>query len=69
MLSKEQEKEIIEKSDSTYITKEELLKLIENIDFKKVKSLELEVITGYEVKQYNDNSPYVQTLGFTFKIE
>ena len=69
MLSEEQEKEMIEISDSTYITKEELLKIIESIDFKKVKSLELEVITGYRIRYNDNNTPYVQTLGSTFKID
>ena len=58
--------EIIRKS---YVTKEELLNLITDIDFILVNSCELELITGFEIKKSDDSKDCFSPLYKTIKID
>lgn len=61
--------EIIELVEKSYITKEKLIEMINALDFKQVKDLRMEVITGYQIKYDKDNEKYVSTLGYDIHID
>ena len=62
----------IEKIDvikKSYVTKEELLKLITDIDCILVNSCELELITGFEIKKDDNLKDCFSPLYKTIKID
>ena len=59
----EKEFDLLEEAKKSYITKEELIKMIENINFTHVEEFELKVITGFIQKFNAEDKPYIQTLG------
>lgn len=61
--------EKLENIRKSYVTKEELLKLINDIDFILVNSCDLELITGFELKKDKDLKDYFSPLYKTVKID
>ena len=62
-------KEDIELSKKSYITKEELLNMITNIDFIAVKTLSLYAITGYRIVVNRDGDEYLDTYCKEIRID
>ena len=58
---------LIQLSKESYITKEELIKILEELNCIAFKSITLNCITGFKVA-YNENEKYVKTYGFDINI-
>ena len=61
--------ELIELSEKSYITKEKLIEFINSLDFKQVKNISMEVITGYRIRINNEGKKYVDTMGYDIRID
>ena len=61
--------ERMENIRKSYVTKEELLNLIRDIDFILVNSCELELITGFEIKKDDNLKDCFSPLYKTIKID
>ena len=59
---------LVKASQDSYIKKEDLIKMIENLNFSHVKELTLELITGFKIEWDNDNKKYIRTLGYRIDI-
>ena len=57
--------QLIKSTRASYLSKEDLIKMIQELNFGEVKSLSLEVITGYRIEE-NRN---VTTLGYDIRID
>lgn len=62
-------KEEIELAKKSYITKEEILNMITNMDFIAVKSLSLYAITGYRIGVNRDGDEYLDTYCKEIRID
>ena len=60
--------QLIKRACESYLSKEELIKFIENLEFKRVENFTLDTITGYEIKTNNNGDKYVQPLGYKIEI-
>lgn len=59
---------LIKATKDSYMKKEDLLKMIENLNFSEVENIKLSCITGYKIKVNDNGNKYVQTLGFEVDI-
>lgn len=59
---------LIKATQDSYIKKEDLIKIIENLTFSEVESIKLSCITGYRIKVNDKGDKYVQVLGFDINI-
>lgn len=59
---------LIKATKDSYMKKEDLIKMIENLNFTEIENIRLSCITGYKIKVNNNGNKYVQTLGFEFDI-
>lgn len=63
------DKELLENAEKSYITKEQLIEMIISLDFKQVKDLRIEVITGFSIKYDNDGKRFVNTFGYEIHLD
>lgn len=59
---------LIKATKDSYMKKEDLIKMIENLNFDEVESIRLSCITGYKIKINDNGNKYVQSLGFDVNI-
>ena len=59
---------LIKATKASYMKKEDLLKMIEILNFSEVEEIKIFCITGYKIKVNDNGSKYVQTLGFDVHI-
>lgn len=59
---------LIKATKDIYMKKEDLIKMIENLNFSEVESIRIYCITGYKIKVNDNGNKYVQTLGFEVNI-
>lgn len=60
---------LIKASKDSYLKKEDLIKMLENLNFTEVKDVNISFITGYKIKYNDKNEKYVQTLGYNIRID
>ena len=60
--------ELIAKAKNSYISKENLLNILNNLNFEYVEDLQFRAITGFQVKKNKDESEFVQPLGYRIEI-
>lgn len=60
---------LIKASKGSYLKKEDLIKMLENLNFTEVKDVSISFITGYKIKCNDKNEKYVQTLGYDIRID
>lgn len=60
--------ELLEEAKKSYITKEQLIDMINSSKFDYVEELELKVITGFREMENNDGSPYIQPMGYKISV-
>lgn len=65
LLQLDNDVQLIKSTKASYLSKEDLIKMIQELNFGEVKSLSLEVITGYRIEE-NRN---VTTLGYDIRID
>lgn len=65
MITKEQ----IEEVKSSYLTKEDFIKLIEGINFSHVKNIHINLITGFKVRVNDNGKEYIDPLYIDIDIE
>ena len=59
---------LIKATKGSYMKKEDLIKMIENLNFSEVENIRISCITGYKIKVNDNGNKYVQTLGFEVDI-
>lgn len=59
---------LIKATKDSYMKKEDLIKMIENLNFSEIEYIRLSCITGYKIKINDNGNKYVQTLGFEVDI-
>lgn len=59
---------LIKALKDSYLKKEDLIKMIENLNFSEVENIRISCITGYKIKVNDNGNKYVQTLGFKVDI-
>ena len=59
---------LIKATKDSYMKKEDLIKMIENLNFNEVESIRLSCITGYKITIKDNGNKYVQSLGFDVNI-
>lgn len=75
MKNKEELKEVFENNEmvkqvkQSYITKENLIKLIESLSFTEVKEFSMFCITSYKINVNEKGNKYVDKLGFDIRID
>lgn len=75
MENKEELKEVFEKNNmiklvkDSYLSKDDLIKLIESLTFTEVKEFSMFCITSYMVKTNENGKEYVDKLGFDISID
>lgn len=57
-------KEHFENVKKSYITKEEFIKMLEDLDFKAIEDFDINVITEFYIEVKNDEEPRIKKLGF-----
>lgn len=60
---------LIKATKDSYMKKEDLIKMIENLNFSEVKNFTCEFITGYQIKKNDKGEKHVQSLGFEIRID
>lgn len=61
---------LIKASKDSYLKKEELIQMLENLKFSEVKDVNITCITGYQIKVSSyTKEKYVQTLGYDIRID
>ncbi len=60
---------LIKASKDSYLKKEDLIHMLENLNFTEVKDFSVTCITGYKIKTNDKNEKYVQTLGYDIRID
>lgn len=60
---------LIKASKDSYLKKEDLIKMLENLNFTEVKDIRISFITGYQIRKNDKGNKYVQTLGYDINIE
>ena len=61
---------LIKASKDSYLKKEELIQMLENLNFSEVKDVSITCITGYQIKvSSSTKEKYVQTLGYDIRID
>lgn len=63
------DKELLENAEKSYITKENLIEMINGLEFKQVKDFRMEVITGFSIRYDNEEKRYVNTFGYDIHID
>lgn len=59
---------LIKATKDSYMKKEDLIKMIETLNFSEVETVRISFITGYKIKVNDNGNKYVQTLGFELDI-
>lgn len=59
---------LIKASQDSYLKKEDLINILENLTFTEVKDFSVTCITGYKIKTNDKNEKYVQALGYDIRI-
>ena len=59
---------LIKASKDSYLKKEDLIKMLENLNFTEVKDVNISCITGYKIKYNDKNEKYIQTFGYDIRI-
>lgn len=59
---------LIKATKDSYMKKEDLIKMLETLNFSEIESIRLYCITGYKIKINDNGNKYVQTLGFEVVI-
>lgn len=57
-------KEHFENVIKSYITKEEFIKMLEDLDFKAIEDFDINVITEFYVEVKENEEPKIKRLGF-----
>ena len=60
---------LIKATKDSYLKKEDLIKMLENLNFTEVKDVSITCITGYKIKTNDKNEKYVQSLGYDIRID
>lgn len=61
---------LIKASKHSYLKKEDLIQMLENLNFSEVKDVNISCITGYQIKvSSSTKEKYVQTLGYDIRID
>ena len=60
--------ELIEEVKKSYISKEQLIDMINSSKFDYVEELEVKVITGFREMENKDGSKYIQPMGYKISI-
>ena len=61
---------LMKASIDSYLKKEELIQMLENLNFSEVKDVNITCITGYQIKTSPaTKEKYVQTLGYDIRID
>ena len=61
---------LMKASIDSYLKKEELIQMLENLKFSEVKDVNITCITGYQIKESSSTKEkYVQTLGYDIRID
>lgn len=60
--------ELLEQARESYISKIQLIEMINALDFEKVKDFRMEVITNFNIKYTDENKRYVNTFGYDIHI-
>lgn len=60
---------LIKARADSYMRKEELIKIIEQLRFDYVERIRLEVITRFKISLADNNKKRVDNLGYTIEIE
>lgn len=60
---------MIKQAKNSYISKEDLIKLIESLNFTEVTDFSMFCITSYKIKKNEHGNKYVDKLGFDIKID
>lgn len=61
--------DLILASRESYLKKEELLKILESLDYIAVKNFSVDCITGFMIEKNDKGNKYVKTLGFEIRID
>lgn len=59
---------LVKKSRESYLKKEDFIEMMNKLKFTEVKTVRIELITGYEVKINDKGKAYVNTLGYDIEI-
>ena len=54
---------------NSYLKKEDLIKILEDLNFTEVKDIRLTCITGYQIKVNDKGDKYIYPLGFEINID
>lgn len=65
MMTKEQ----IDEIKNSYLTKEEFITLLENINFTHVKNIHVDLITGFKIRFNSNDEQYIDPLYIDLNIE
>lgn len=60
---------LIKATKDSYMKKEDLIHMLENLKFTEVKDFRVTCITGYKIKTNDKNEKYVQSLGYDIRID
>ena len=60
---------LIKATKDSYMKKEDLIKMIENLNFSEIENVRISCITGYKIKVNDNGNKYVQTLGYDIRID
>lgn len=60
---------LIKATKEGYLKKEDLIKMLENLNFSEVKDFCITCITGYKIKINDKGEKYVQSLGYDIHID
>ena len=56
--------EYFENVKSSYITKEEFIKMLETLDFKAIETFDMKVITEFYIEVNEEEEPRIKKIGF-----
>lgn len=60
---------IIDNARNSYISKEQFIYMLQNLDFLQIKEARLRFITGFKTKYDDKGNCIVETLGFDIDID
>ena len=60
---------LINMSKDSYVKKEDLINMLEKLNFTEIKDFRVTCITGYKIKTNDENEKYVQPIGYEISID